>query len=239
MTIDLVALAAWIGTLTVIVTAVIKLAKPIKRRLDRDKDLKDALRDLYFEWIKLVSRSSTERKGVSDEDFDDFKKMYKTYTEKLDGDKNGKPLRWKTNVETLHAKGGAQAPEPEEVLRSVLAVDDSPSILRHLKHALQERYRFFGIADPKEVDGFLLKHTPDLFILDCEMPEMSGLELIPLIRDYPEHRLTPIIMLTGDKTKETWEKAIKLGASDYINKPVDTMKIQEVVALHIKQRSKT
>ena len=76
--------------------------------------------------------------------------------------------------------------------------------------------------------------TPDLFILDCQMPVYSGFDLVPIIRRIREHEETPIIFLTSEGTIDNISVAINLGARDFIIKPIDEAILREKVALHIK-----
>jgi len=97
----------------------------------------------------------------------------------------------------------------------ILAVDDVPSMLRAIHYALKEKYKVFTLSNPKEVKDFLRKKTPELFLLDYNMPELNGFELVAIIREFPEHQETPIIFLTSDGTIDNLSVAVHLGACDY------------------------
>ncbi|MCL2107930.1 MAG: response regulator, partial [Oscillospiraceae bacterium] len=62
--------------------------------------------------------------------------------------------------------------------------------------------------------------TPDLFLLDYLMPKMTGFDLVPIIRKFPEHDETPIIFLTSEGSTDHVTAAINLGACDFIVKPI-------------------
>jgi CheY-like chemotaxis protein len=66
---------------------------------------------------------------------------------------------------------------------------------------------------------FLQNHRPDLFILDIDMPGMDGYELARKIREANQN--APILFLTGNAKKEYVFEAIRVGASDFILKPID------------------
>jgi len=102
---------------------------------------------------------------------------------------------------------------------SILAVDDNAFFLDTLKTALLDsEYKLTCVNSGISALRFLQKHTPDLFILDIEMPEMDGYELAEKIRAYGKK--APIIFLTGNATREYVLKAIKAGAADFIVKPI-------------------
>ena len=114
----------------------------------------------------------------------------------------------------------------------VLAVDDNPSILRAVNQALRESYMVLTISNPELIAEVLKKVTPDLFLLDCNMPRISGLELIPMIRKTKDHEETPIIFLTSEVNNDTVFAALGLGVGDYIVKPFENEVLREKIALH-------
>jgi len=116
----------------------------------------------------------------------------------------------------------------------VLAVDDNPSILKSINSFLRERYNVSTLPDSTKIRDLLSVITPDLFILDCNMPGLNGFDLIPIIRDYPGFKDTPIIFLTGEGTMDNFSEAMELGASDFLVKPIDGDKIREKAEEHLK-----
>jgi len=116
----------------------------------------------------------------------------------------------------------------------VLAVDDVASMLRAVQYALQDRYNVFLLSKPEGVPNFLKTEKPDLILLDYLMPTMSGFDLISIIKTIPEHKDTPIIILTTEGTMEHVKEAISLGASDFIVKPFKPKELNDKVAKHIR-----
>jgi CheY-like chemotaxis protein len=115
----------------------------------------------------------------------------------------------------------------------VLAVDDALVILKLITSALEKDYKVYGISDPTLLENFLNQVTPELFILDYNMPKRTGFELVPIIRSFKEHSTTPIIFLTSLGTHESVSAAFALGACDYIVKPLHDEILREKVAKHI------
>ena len=115
----------------------------------------------------------------------------------------------------------------------ILAVDDNPSILQSINHALHKWYKVYTLPKPERLHDILQKLTPDLFLLDCKMPVMSGFDLIPIIRSYEEHEKTPIIFLTSEGTVDNLNVAVNLGACDFMVKPIDEVVMREKVAQNL------
>jgi len=119
----------------------------------------------------------------------------------------------------------------------ILAVDDVVSVLRIIKEALHANYKVHTISRPESVMDFLKIRHPDLIILDYLMPVYNGFELIGMIRENPDYKDTPIIMLTSAGTTDQVREAIALGACDFIVKPFKETELIEKVAKYIKVKN--
>jgi len=117
----------------------------------------------------------------------------------------------------------------------VLAIDDVPHMLRSIQYALRNRFNVQTLSKPEMLEEFLqkIKVTPELFLLDFNMPGLSGYDVFLRIRELPEHRQTPIIFLTSEGTIDNVTAAINLGASDFVVKPFSSAVLREKVAKHI------
>ena len=118
----------------------------------------------------------------------------------------------------------------------ILAVDDSSVDLKAISMALDRDYDVFTISDPLLVEEYLKQVTPDLILLDYKMPELSGFDLIPVIRKSENHKQTPIIFLTSMGTSDHVTASAMLGAVDFIVKPFHANTLREKVAKHITQK---
>jgi two-component system nitrogen regulation response regulator NtrX len=107
--------------------------------------------------------------------------------------------------------------------RTIMIVDDEPSILRSLGGALEdEGYRIVVVGDGQRAMKKLEEELPDLVLLDIWMPGMDGIETLKRIRgQYPG---VPVVMISGHGTIETAVTATKLGAFDFIEKPLSLEK---------------
>jgi len=117
----------------------------------------------------------------------------------------------------------------------ILAIDDSPDILRTLHLLLKDGYKVHTLSEPGKLKDLLNDLTPDLFILDYSMPELTGFELMPIIRSFPEHKNTPVIYLTSIRSADFYNLATRLGACDYIIKPINAEKLIDKIETHIRK----
>jgi len=110
----------------------------------------------------------------------------------------------------------------ESERRLVLIVDDDPLIIGQVGEALQSA-GFFFIHASNGVEGLrcLTQGLPGLVILDVNMPELDGMQTCRLIRANDKFRRLPILMLTSRDDITHMIEARKMGANDYLVKPVD------------------
>ena len=104
-----------------------------------------------------------------------------------------------------------------------MMVDDEPLNLEVLQTFLEEAgYReFVACSEPLKALGLIGDRHPDVVLLDLNMPEMSGFEIIERMRGDEAMRHVPVIVLTSSTDAETKLKALELGATDFLAKPTD------------------
>jgi two-component system chemotaxis response regulator CheY len=109
----------------------------------------------------------------------------------------------------------------------ILIVEDSPTMRQLLVFALK-RMKDVDIVEAQDGMDGLRKVTSDHFDLafvDINMPVMDGLKLISLIRGEPELGSMPICVITTEGAKEDRERALGLGANEYLTKPIQAHKV--------------
>jgi len=140
-----------------------------------------------------------------------------------------------TDAELIERVEYHLCPEKRTAVKPIiLAVDDDPSILKSVNYLLNKHYTVYTLSEPEKVKALLAMATPDLFLLDCKMPILSGFDLIPIIREHRDHKETPIVFLTSEGTIDNISVALNLGASDFVVKPIDDDILSEKLALHLK-----
>jgi len=125
------------------------------------------------------------------------------------------------------------APPGTPAAKTVLVVDDEKNIRRTLQLVLEgEGYQFLGAETAEQALAILGNpETPvDLAIFDVKLPAMSGLEAIERLRKDDVSRDTPIIVISGHASVSDAVQAIKLGASDFFEKPLNRERVLVSVA---------
>jgi two-component system, chemotaxis family, response regulator Rcp1 len=121
----------------------------------------------------------------------------------------------------------------------ILLVEDNPGDVRLTQEALREgkvRNHLHVAADGVEAIAFLRREgqyanapQPDLVLLDLNLPKKSGREVLAEIKEDPDLRRIPVVILTVSKAEEDVLKSYNLHANCYITKPVNLDQFLEVV----------
>lgn len=117
----------------------------------------------------------------------------------------------------------------------VLIVDDNPDILTILSASLDAMGSYeltTALSGHEALELVSAAPEPfDMFMLDIQMPKMTGIELCRNIKSKPEYRFTPVLMITAMTEKQYVDQAFAVGATDYINKPFDPYELKHRVGL--------
>jgi two-component system, chemotaxis family, chemotaxis protein CheY len=112
----------------------------------------------------------------------------------------------------------------------VLVVEDSPTMRQLIAFSLK-RLKGVDIVEASDgVDGLkkLSSDKFDLIFTDINMPVMDGLKLVSLVRGNAGYRTTPIVIITTEGAQEDRDRALSLGANDYITKPIQANRILDI-----------
>jgi putative two-component system response regulator len=103
----------------------------------------------------------------------------------------------------------------------VLVVDDNPDMAELMRELLASRgYDVATVRDADEAEIEVRRHLPDLILSDVVMPGRSGYELCHQLKENPDTRLIPFLLITGLSDREDKVKGIEAGADDFLNKPI-------------------
>ena len=86
------------------------------------------------------------------------------------------------------------------------------------------------------VQTLLTGKRPELLLLDINMPEVSGLDVLEFLRRRPEWKELPIIMLSSDAAESMVDKALEMGADSYLMKPVTIEELEKAMVTAIQKR---
>ncbi len=134
--------------------------------------------------------------------------------------------------------GLEEAPKSPLLNAKVMMVDDEPLMTELIQAYLEdEGYSHFVVTnDPRQAMALLLREQPSVLLLDLMMPHLSGFELLELIRADRKLRYTPVIVLTAATDADSKLRALRLGVTDFLSKPVDeselVLRLRNTLAFH-------
>ncbi|MBG1260885.1 response regulator [Nostoc commune] len=119
-------------------------------------------------------------------------------------------------------------------VQRIVSVDDSPTILKEISRFLEnENFSVVTINDPVKAVLSIIRHKPDLILLDLNMLGIDGYELCRIIRNNSIFKKTPIIFVTGNKGVLDKVKAKLVGASGYLTKPFTRAELLKIIFMHL------
>jgi putative two-component system response regulator len=126
----------------------------------------------------------------------------------------------------------------EDLRRTILVVDDTPENLKIMSSLLKDRYRVRIANGGERALAVAADHPrPDLILLDIMMPEMDGHEVCRRLKADPGTRDIPVIFLTAMSGEGDEEQGLKLGAVDYLTKPISPPIVLARVETHLKLKA--
>lgn len=182
----------------------------------------------YTEWCDCLSEYGmalpvvticTESESIAYEKFYETKQFHKLL----------RPVTGRTILAKCRAIVTGEFSEENETVNKkqnekehILVVDDNAMVLRNIKGILEHDYSV-AVA-PSGVHAFISigKKMPDLILLDYEMPEMNGKQVLQKLREQEEYTDIPVVFLTSMDTREIVIELLALQPAGYILKPVDS-----------------
>lgn len=123
---------------------------------------------------------------------------------------------------------------PQEATQTLLVVDDEPANIRILGETLRGQYRLIVATDGAQaLERARSSPTPDLILLDVQMPGMSGHEVCRQLKEDDALNSIPVIFITALSSDEDEALGLDLGAVDYITKPFSHAVVKARVRAHI------
>ena len=119
------------------------------------------------------------------------------------------------------------------MLKTIFVVDDSDTNLSMAEEALEAQYRALTLPSAAKMFALLEKLTPDLILLDIEMPGMDGFEAMRRLKAHDAYAGIPVIFLTGVTTASIEAQGFELGAVDFIIKPFSVPVLLNRIKTHL------
>ncbi len=120
---------------------------------------------------------------------------------------------------------------------TILVVDDLPANLRLLSEILQmESYRVQAFLHGRQALAAAARHTPDLVLLDINMPEMNGFEVCAQLKTDPRLREIPVLFISALAETDDKMRAFTAGGVDYLTKPFQAAEVLARVKTHLNLR---
>ncbi|MEM9068128.1 MAG: response regulator [Myxococcota bacterium] len=116
-------------------------------------------------------------------------------------------------------------------MAEVLIVDDSSAMRAFVRTALEDD---LGMTVTESSSGFeALRELPrnrfDLVVVDINMPDINGLELVAFIRKSDHHKSTPIVLISTEASERDRERGLELGANAFLSKPFGAAELTTLV----------
>jgi two-component system, cell cycle response regulator DivK len=125
-----------------------------------------------------------------------------------------------------------------EVKSTILYVEDNPDNRMLVRRILTaENYRLLEATNAVQAINLLETTTPDLILMDINMPDMDGYTLTTRIRSMPGLERVPILALTANVMRGDKEKTLEAGCDGYIQKPLDVDQLIKEIEKFLARRA--
>lgn len=106
--------------------------------------------------------------------------------------------------------------------RTVLYIEDNHDNRKLVEKVLKAAgFKVFGVVDGLKGLEFVKSKTPDLILIDLQLPSVDGYTITKELRSMPQLDLTPIVALSADVLKDAKEKSMTVGCNGFIQKPIN------------------
>jgi two-component system chemotaxis response regulator CheY len=135
-------------------------------------------------------------------------------------------------AERSHAAGATGRPIEGEMLRKILAVDDS-ALIHQMYKLFLSRYKNCKLISAmnglEALDRLGQEDGIDLILLDINMPVMNGLEFLQRVQKEPAYQGIPVIIISTEGKEEDTIRGLKMGAKGYVKKPFQASELHGLI----------
>ncbi|MGD2013917.1 MAG: response regulator [Desulfobacterales bacterium] len=120
-------------------------------------------------------------------------------------------------------------------IKTILVIEDNKLNMKLVNGLIKiGKYRMLEALDAESGIQLIREQRPDLVLMDIQLPGMDGLSATKVIKEDPDLKDIPIVALTSFAMQGDEEKALAVGCTGYITKPIDTRKFLETVSRYLK-----
>jgi two-component system chemotaxis response regulator CheY len=122
----------------------------------------------------------------------------------------------------------------DNITKKILIAEDSSSVRKFISFALKlEGYDVLTAVDGMDALEQMPKHKIDMLITDLNMPNLDGIRLIQTVRENPEYKELPIIILSSLSGEDDIKAGMAAGANSYLIKPFNAKRIQYEITKYL------
>jgi len=118
-------------------------------------------------------------------------------------------------------------------MKTIFVVDDSDTNLSMAEAVLEDHYRVMTMPSAHKMFALLEKLTPDLILLDIEMPGMDGFEALKKLKAETKWVEIPVMFLTGRNDSDVEARGLEMGAVDFVTKPFSALVLLNRIQTHL------
>lgn len=114
---------------------------------------------------------------------------------------------------------------------NALVVEDSPIMRQIIVSSLSAMPQIVPVeaANGFEALKILPQKSFDIILTDINMPDINGLELLSFLKNHPQYKQIPVVIISTEKTEQDRKRGLALGADDYITKPFQPEDLQFII----------
>jgi two-component system chemotaxis response regulator CheY len=116
-------------------------------------------------------------------------------------------------------------------IKTALVVEDSAIMREFIVSSLSALPNMLSVqaANGFEALKVLPQQSIDIILTDINMPDINGLELLTFVKNHPEYRTIPVVIISTEKSKADLQRGMSLGADDYLAKPFDPQDLHVII----------
>ena len=115
--------------------------------------------------------------------------------------------------------------------KTALVVEDSAIMREFIVSSLSALPNIFPVLATNGFEALKLlpQQSIDIILTDINMPDINGLELLSFVKNHPEYRTIPVVIISTEKSEEDLKRGMALGADDYLAKPFQPQELHLII----------